>query len=362
MPRAPSNGGSGVADSTAFNSHLESRRSYETETASRIVSLLEPICGIGHVRADVSADLDFNQVEQTEEKYDPKSAVIRSQQAAQETRNSTSTQLSGIAGTRSNDPARPTTAGTQPAQTVTPAGDGRTATTTNYEIDKTVTHTTGGGGRITRLSVSVVTDYKNVNGVAVNRTPEELQKMQGLVAAAVGIDPAKIDQVVVQSIPFDQPALESRVIGWQEKYKEFIQTGLKYGLLLLAALLVIVANVFALVHAAIVFVIRPARKQLRNINGQLELAGAGMTNEFRALTSGNEGQPGVTGPQNLRRADPPQTVAEIEAQMDADIAREIASFIPEVKRASAVKKQLIERTHSSPETLAMTVRGWLQDQ
>jgi hypothetical protein len=56
-----------------------------------------------------------------------------------------------------------------------------------------------------------------------------------------------------------------------------------------------------------------------------------------------------------------RTVAELQAQMDAEVAREMASFIPEVKRASAVRRQLVEHSQQTPETLAMTVRGWLQE-
>jgi flagellar M-ring protein FliF len=301
---------------------------------------------VGHVRADVSADLDFNRVEQTEEKYDPKSAVIRSQQAAQETRNSQAVTASGIAGVRSNDPTR--TPSPTPTPVAVSSGDGRTATTTNYEIDKTVTHTVGNGGRITRLSVSVVADYKNVNGVATIRSPEELQKMQGLVAAAVGIDSAKMDQVVVQSIPFDQPTIEVRTPSWQDKNRELIQVGLKYGLLALASLLVII------------FIIRPARKHLRMVT-PLELPQGDARTERRVLTAG---QPVAA---ELHRSDSPaadnsaKTVAELQAQMDAEVAREMASFIPEVKRASAVRRQLVEHSTLTPETLAMTVRGWLQE-
>ena len=74
------------------------------------------------------------------------------------------------------------------------------ATTTNYEIDKTVKKTVGGGGRINRMSVSVVVDYKNVAGVSTARTADELTKIQNLVSAAVGIDQNRGDQVVVQTM------------------------------------------------------------------------------------------------------------------------------------------------------------------
>jgi flagellar M-ring protein FliF len=69
-----------------LDSNLTIRHKLETETAARIVELLEPVIGEGRVRANVAAEIDFSQVEQTAEKFDPKSATIRSQQTLQESR------------------------------------------------------------------------------------------------------------------------------------------------------------------------------------------------------------------------------------------------------------------------------------
>ncbi|MGH9942996.1 MAG: flagellar basal-body MS-ring/collar protein FliF, partial [Pyrinomonadaceae bacterium] len=179
---APTRAGS-LADAGAFNSHLEARRRFEAETAARIISMLEPVTGAGHVRADVAADIDFSHVDQTEEKFNPQSAVIRSQQTSQEVKtNGTNAGPAGIVGARANDPAaQALAAAAQPAPQVnlnpSQPGAQRAATTTNYEIDRTVRHTVGGGGNLTRLSVSVMVDYKIVNGVATTRTPVELQKI-----------------------------------------------------------------------------------------------------------------------------------------------------------------------------------------
>ncbi|HYE74533.1 MAG TPA: flagellar basal-body MS-ring/collar protein FliF, partial [Blastocatellia bacterium] len=84
----------------AFNNQIEARQRLEMETAARIVSLLEPIVGVGHVRADVAADIDFSRVEQTDEKYNPQSSVIRSQQTSEEIRNSNAALQGGLVGAR----------------------------------------------------------------------------------------------------------------------------------------------------------------------------------------------------------------------------------------------------------------------
>lgn len=356
---APTRAAGGLGDVGAFNTHLEARRKMESETAARVISLLEPVTGVGHVRADVAADLDFSQVEQTEEKYNPQSAVIRSQQSSNEVRGAGAAQ-GGITGTRANDPAAPQAL---PTPIAARPGDQRTATTTNYEIDKTVRRTlTGGGGRVTRLSVSVVVDYKASNGSTVARAPEELKKMQEIVSAAVGIDAGRGDQIVVQSIPFDQPTLDTTPPTWLERYRDLLHTAVKYGALALAALIVVL------------FIIRPARRALRLASQSapaLLPAGAGVAAYALAppsLAGQNEQEVKALGSSLQTDVAPAQlsghamrTVAEMEAEMEADIAREIVEAGPKATRANVIKKQILEKTHNEGEMVAMTIRGWLQE-
>src|SRR5690606_37187318 len=59
-------------------------RDVEQRTAERIMALLTPLGGTGNARAQVNADIDFSQREQTSEVYrpnqNPGEAAIRSQQ------------------------------------------------------------------------------------------------------------------------------------------------------------------------------------------------------------------------------------------------------------------------------------------
>jgi flagellar M-ring protein FliF len=170
--------------------------------------------------------------------------------------------------------------------------------------------------------------------------------MQELVGAAVGIDEKRGDQIVVQTIPFDQPTVEIHTATWLEKNGELVRAVTKYGLLAMATLLLLI------------FVVRPAKRALR-------LAAA---NAPRLLTAGETPavlalRPGI--PEHSidlsSNFDSPRTVAEIEAEMEAKVAREIASLTPDNVRSSVLRKQLVERARSQPESVAMTVRGWLQE-
>ena len=356
---APTRGETGLMGSNSFSSHLESRQRLESDTASRIVTMLEPITGPGHIRADVAAELDFSQVEQTEEKYDPKSAVIRSVQSSQEIRNSVAPVGGNIVGARANDPAARTVPTPIPTPvTAGPPTDQRTASTTNYEIDKTVKHIVSNGGRLRRLSVSVVVDHQMVDGKSTARSAEELKKIQDLVAAAVGIDNSRGDQIVVQTIPFEQPATDTRAPSLLDRYRDLVRTGIKYGALIVAALLLVI------------FVIRPARRAIREaieppplllpaaVAGApgLTVAQAISADATQAALPAGEQTGEQKAPGEAVAVDSPRTVAELEAE----IIREMQAPVPEVKRALAIKNQLVEQGMREPELLAMTIRGWLQ--
>lgn len=371
----------GGIHSAAFNSHIEAKQRLETETAARIVSLLEPVVGQGRVQADVAAEVDFSQVEQTEEKYDPKSSVIRSQQTTNEYRTPGSSFNGGLVGARANDPSlrqpnaspTPTPAPGTPAATAQPtptlppqiSPDQRNASTVNYEIDKTIKRTIGGVGKVTRMSASVLVDNKLVSGNSVARTPEELKKIQELVGAAIGADQQRGDLVVVESFSFDRSNAEPSKLSFLDKYREFTLAGIKYGSLVLAAALLLF------------FVVRPAHKALQTATAEqqklLAAEAAGESGES-SLTEGEDAvlaeRRGGTLPASeaaqLEGLGAPKTVAELEAEMalggtPATGERKVLSE-PLLPTPAGIREQLAERVRREPEAVAITLRGWLQEQ
>lgn len=326
----------------AFHAQLEAKQKYEAENAARIITLLEPVVGENKVRADVSADLDFSHREQSEEKYNPQSQVVRSQQTSTEARNSSTAQNGGVAGARSNNPATQTPP-VQPAPVT--SGDQRNTSTVNYEIDKTVTKTVGGGGRVNRMTVSVVVDHKNVNDVDVARSSDELKQIQDLVAAAVGINAERGDSVVVQTMPFNKPATEeSTSAPFLEKNKQLVSSLLKYGALIIVALLLLL------------FAIRPALRAVKaaaNPPVDPELLGDGSASGDRrglALQAGGADLPG--------EAKPMMTVGEMQAQMNAGYDPRAAQ---NGERVDTIRKQLVEQTMADTDMVVSTMRGWLAE-
>ncbi len=62
----------------------ETQRNYEKNLEERLQSLLDKVVGSGRSVARVSATFDFKQVEKYEEKYDPETAAVRSEQRSEE--------------------------------------------------------------------------------------------------------------------------------------------------------------------------------------------------------------------------------------------------------------------------------------
>ncbi len=344
---AGQNRNSATNDAGAFQAQLEAKQKFEAENAVRIITLLEPVVGENRVRADVAADIDFSQIEQSEEKYNPQSQVVRSQQTSQEARNTPAQNSSGIAGARSNNPA--TLASPAPAPNVaaqSTSGDQRNSSTVNYEIDKTVKKTIGGGGRVNRMTVSVVIDHKTVENVEVARTTDEIKQIQDLVGAAVGIDPNRGDAVVVQTMPFNKPQIENGAAPtFLEKNKQIVSNGAKYGALILIALLLLL------------FVVRPAKRGLKAAYAAAEeqkrLSGSSDADARRKAE--------IKTPRQIGESDMPEfnsmmTVADLEAQMQGGTS---AFGGQQSERLETIRKQIAAQTLDDTETVVSTLRGWL---
>lgn len=189
---------------------LDYTQMVENTLSDRIINLLAPIVGGSHkVRAQVTAELDFTQQEQTRENFEPDPEAVRSEQQVKEIdRNDGPV---GVPGALTNQPPR---AGIAPEEGFGSLTDpnlksSKEKRTKNYELDRTVSHTKNSIGSIRRLSVAVVVDDKlstDDNG-EVTRTPlspEDLQSYRQLVADAVGLDENRGDTLTVVNASFVQ--------------------------------------------------------------------------------------------------------------------------------------------------------------
>lgn len=214
---------------------LAYQQQVEQRLELRAQDLLDKTMGEDKAMVRVSATLDFSKVEKTEELYDGEEPVVRSEQVNQE--QSGTPAPAGIPGVDSN------LQGIEPLQ-----GGGnssnRTSRTTNYEISKTINKIINPVGTIQKLSVSILVADKTVPATGDSpattqpRTPEELQALQAMVAAALGLVTDRGDQINVLSMPFTETA--EQIVSVEPMPKNLLYEYLpiiKIGLILLGATL-----------------------------------------------------------------------------------------------------------------------------
>jgi flagellar M-ring protein FliF len=321
--------------------HVERQQRIERDMATRVVALLEPVIGPDRVRVNVAVKLNPQTLEETEERWDP-NAVVRTKQIS--TDQSTSATLGGIAGARGNEPPAPGPEGKPaPLQAATGPTSSRNAETTNYEVSRTTRHTLQPPGEVARLSVAVILDDDHVAKAGKDgettitrksRTPEEIQKIQGLVAAAVGLEPDRGDQLTVENVAFDEPVvIEAPPAPFMERYSPQIWEGgriVAVGLIALAAFFMFVRPMLRRAGVQLV----PATVAVATATGQV------------AMPSTNRG---------------PRTVAEMESEIDAQLDALTAQYA-EDRKLPVLTRRVSSVTVNEPESVAKLLRGWISEQ
>ncbi|WP_042284036.1 flagellar basal-body MS-ring/collar protein FliF [Citrobacter sedlakii] len=225
----------------------------------RIESILSPIVGNGNVHAQVTAQLDFANKEQTEEQYRPNGdasqAVLRSRQV-NESEQIGSGLPGGVPGALSNQPAPANAApittppanqqnaqnGQNTLQTTTNTNAGPRSTqrneTSNYEVDRTIRHTKMNVGDIQRLSVAVVVNYKTLpDGKPLPLTAEQMKQLEDLTREAMGFSDKRGDTLNVVNSPFTATDDDSAELPFwkQQAFIEQLMSAGRWLLVLLVA-------------------------------------------------------------------------------------------------------------------------------
>ena len=160
------------ASKTLNEQQLQYVAQVEKGYLGRVTELLEPVVGRDNLRATVTAEVDFTQIESTSEQFRPNQgnepAAVRSQSTSEANTPGAATPA-GIPGATSNQPPVPATAPIngasaplQPGGTAGATGSaGRKEATTNYEVDKTVQMKRNAVGTVKRLNAAVVVNHRS---------------------------------------------------------------------------------------------------------------------------------------------------------------------------------------------------------
>jgi flagellar M-ring protein FliF len=288
------------------SSQFEFQGSYAKDLEARIASILEPVVGKGKVRAKVSAEIDMSRVETTEEKFDPESQVVRSEQ--KQTEKSSTVGASGVPGVSSNLPGKKTAAST-PSQ----GASEKQSQTVNYEITKVVSRTVNTPGLVKKITAAVLVDgtYVAQQGSKemkyVPRQEEELRRYAELVKETIGFTESRGDQVKVVNMPFEVASGEELAPA-KPRYLEMAAPFARYAVPLVAVILLVL------------LVLRPLVQSL-SVPGAAAPA-------YRGTIS--------------------------------NAAAEIAGQAPGVQRELPVREQVTEWARKNPQDAANVIKSWMR--
>lgn len=293
------------------------KRQYETELAANLQSMLARIVGADKAVVRVSAELDFNQHRESSETYEPagttsqdepEHGVLASQEMSNETYNGGSS-------------TPPTTNPTVAVSTGDASGKKHEyelkRSTAEYHVSKTTQETVAAPGKVSRLSVAVLVDQS----VAGNK----IATIRDAVTAAAGINPARKDQVTVQSVAFDtttKKSMEKEMAGAEK-------SGMIMGILKNAGPVVLLLMFLFFLRS----IVRQIKVQAPTGPAISPFAGAST--------------PGGTMPPN-----PVEMMREVsgaDAAAQAPVKRSPNSNLPP------------EVAQSSPEDLARLVKAWMSE-
>ena len=342
------------AESAASNAE-EMRASYERNMTRTIEELLQRSVGPGNVRAEVSAEMDFDRVTENAEIYDPDGQVVRSTQTVEESSDS------------SDADGAPVTVGNNLPDADLPGLEGsgsqsqstRTEETVNFEISRTVRTHVREAGVVRKLSVAVLVNgsyIEDAEGEIVYqpRSEAELQQLQALVRTAVGFDEERGDSVEVVNMQFFD--LETQI----ETSASPLIMGFTQGEIMRIVELLVLGIVAILI---LLFVVRPLITRFLTMPRTAATATA--QDEFGFLPDPSGGQAMLAGPEI-----DPETGQSLPGAVGAGAlaaagggAEELENMIDMNRiegqvRASSLKK-INEIVEQSPEEVVGLLRTWI---
>jgi flagellar M-ring protein FliF len=186
-------------------SQLAVRRNLELYLSKKAQDMLEKVVGPGQAIVRVSAEVNYDSLTTSQDKFDPDGQVVRTQTKNDESTDTAATQNNVPTGITAN-----TVTDTNSAAGAAPLNSSKnrkTTSTVEYEIGKTHTDMVQAAGGIKRLTaaitVATVMDGTGADRKAVPRSPEELDKLKRIVSNALGADLSRGDTVELDEMQFN---------------------------------------------------------------------------------------------------------------------------------------------------------------
>ena len=245
-------------DSNVNIAQLEYSERIENLVRERVEKIIIPILGQQNVKVQVNADIDFSRQESTSEIYDPNSdasnQTIRSKQQTENSQLASSNIIGGVPGALSNQPV-PTPSAPIDGESDSKDKDDKqkmyhlqSNKTLNFEVNRQVIHSKIPEGRIKRLSVAVLVNYKFISADEITSAneenseqeavekwvkldQEELTHIEALARQAMGFSDLRGDSLTVANLKFtDQIEDENAAMVFLQKHEVFdmLKVAIKY--------------------------------------------------------------------------------------------------------------------------------------
>ena len=201
----------GLAGAGLTGRQLEAQHGLEQHLVERIEGLVATVVGQGRVRAQVAAQLEFEQVEQTTETYSPDGQVLQDEQRSEGS-----------------------------------AGDGtgqQTVINNRYQNSHKLERSQSAVGRLARLTIAVLVDEKSLRA----ERERELADLDVMIRDAAGLDSTRGDRLTVLAVPFE-PQVAAAVAANEKPRVDPVQVAERFsrpvvGLIAVIALLFVAMQV-----------------------------------------------------------------------------------------------------------------------
>jgi flagellar M-ring protein FliF len=317
------------------------KRAAEARLSRAVEEMLERSLGAGRVRVEASVAMDFERVQETQEKYDPDGQVVRSTQTTSDTsKTSEATPTTSVQNNLPNADAGSAATGSQNA---------KQEETTNYEIGKTVRTVLRDQPQIRKISLAVMVDgidEKGADGMMKwqERPATDLAKIAKLVQSAIGYDAARGDRVEVVTMRFSNPIdvtaeAPAGLFGTPLDKSDLMRLG-QTGLLVAAAFIALLMVVRPTVNRLIALGTPEANARIGDaVPGQLLAAG------LDSSLAGGDAAMGLLGGPDGGDPDAMVTLAKVDGQL----------------RVSSLRR-MTELVEQHPDQTLSIIRSWIQQE
>lgn len=333
----------GIAAATVID---ERNRAFERRMQNEIEDIVARVVGAGKVRAQVTAEIDYNRVTQTSETFDPDGQVVRSTKTFSQASSASQPVNDGAVTVGNELPAA--NANNEDGNQAERENLQKTEEVINYEISKTNKTEVIEAGRIKRISVAVLVDgiYDEAEGGNVNYQPRpqaEIDEITQLVQTAIGFDTTRGDRVQVTNLRFAPVNALSAEDSPAASFFDMSKNDYFYVAELLVTLLISIL--------VLLFIIKPLVKKMITQEDTIQL----LADETEEGATPQEGQALLDAPEGyvsqdgeLIKIEPDK--AAVELLQNAKLSGEIqASFIREVG----------ELVQNNPNEAVNVIRNWI---